>query len=409
MSEDKFQNNDERIPRSKAAKVVKKCGKGVEWLLKLEFDKEFPFVGSDLDLKLKRDYIRHKMLITKAGEISIYWCRFGKKRGFSCPVKVKIVRKNEKVFFMEEIDPKVHDHTENREERIYENYMKDQVEAMKECIDLDMRTRYIKKSLKKKELLSDASIPKPSSFYHKVHLIKKQISKDQVKISVSEFHKILNENSYFPENAHEAFVVKSFVEENGDGLKYCVLISTQALMKRNLFHQDKDWCLLVDATYQTNMEGAPVILFGANTFQTGKKFVGIGALISSNEDKLTYDFLLQFIKDEAKTVPLAVMADGSKAISSSCSEKLPDSKRLMCWYHVCKNIREKLVGVKNLDVAVSNNIFSDINVLQYGAPDEESFNILFALLTRKWTEEKVYTTDILKDRVADFFLYMEKV
>ena len=132
-------------------------------------------------------------------------------------------------------------------------------------------------------------------------------------------------------------------------------------------------------------------------------------LISSKEDKFTYDYLLQFIKDEAKTAPLAVMADGSKAISSSCSEKLPDSKRLMCWYHACKNIREKLVGVKNLDVAVSNNILSDINVLQYGAPDEESFHILFALLTRKWTEEKVYMTDILKDKVADFFLYLEKV
>ena len=85
MSEDKFQNNDERIARSKAAKVVKKCGKGVEWVMKLEFDKEFLFVGSDLDLKLKRDYIRHKILITKAGEISIYWCRFGKKTRILLP------------------------------------------------------------------------------------------------------------------------------------------------------------------------------------------------------------------------------------------------------------------------------------------------------------------------------------
>ena len=83
--------------------------------MKLEFDEEFSFVGSDLDLKLKRDYIRHKTSNTKAGEISIYWCRFGKKRGFSCPVKVKIVRKNEKVLFMEEINPKDHDHTEIRD------------------------------------------------------------------------------------------------------------------------------------------------------------------------------------------------------------------------------------------------------------------------------------------------------
>ena len=104
---------------------------------------------------------------------------------------MKIVKKNEKVFYMEEIDPKVHDHTENREERIYENYTKDQVDTMKECIDLDMRTRYIKKSLKKKELLTDASMPKPSSFYHKVNKIKKQLYENQVKIIVDEFQKIL--------------------------------------------------------------------------------------------------------------------------------------------------------------------------------------------------------------------------
>ena len=118
MSEDEFENNDKRIAKAKA-KVVKKCGKAVEWVMKLEFDEEFSFVGSDLDLKLKRDYIRHKTSNTKAREICIYWCRFGKKRGFSCPVKVKIVRKNKKVLFMEEINPKDHNHTEIREERVY--------------------------------------------------------------------------------------------------------------------------------------------------------------------------------------------------------------------------------------------------------------------------------------------------
>ena len=98
---------------------------------------------------------------------------------------------------MEEINPKDHDHTEIREERVYENYTNDQVDAMKDCIDLDMKTRYIKKTLKKKELLTDASMPKPSSFYHKVNQIKKQLSKNQVRITVSEFQKILKENLIF--------------------------------------------------------------------------------------------------------------------------------------------------------------------------------------------------------------------
>ena len=113
-------------------------------------------------------------------------------------MKLKIVRNTRKVTYMEEIDQPVHDHMENREERTYENYTNDQVDAIKECIELDLKPRYIKKSLKNKELLTDGSMPKLSSFYHKVHLIKKKISKDQVKISVSEFEKLLKDNSYFP-------------------------------------------------------------------------------------------------------------------------------------------------------------------------------------------------------------------
>ena len=81
----------------------------------------------------------------------------------------------------------------------------------------------------------------------------------------------------------------------------------------------------------------------------------------------------------------------------------------MCWFHASKKMKDKLAGIKSLDADVSNKIFSDIHVLQYGAPDEQSFFILFALLRRKWTEEKEYTTNILKDRVAEFFLYLNKV
>ena len=99
------------------------------------------------------------------------------------------------------------------------------------------------------------------------------------------------------------------------------------------------------------MEGAPVILFGANTFETGKKYNGIGAIISSSEDKATYDFLLQFVKEQAKTIPLA---DGAIAVSLSCKEILPECKRLMCWYHASKKMKDKLLGIKSIDTSVAS-------------------------------------------------------
>ena len=226
---------------------------------------------------------------------------------------------------------------------------------------------------------------------------------------MDDFKTLINDNSKIPENPDEAFITKYFVDESGEELKFCVLISTPKLLERYLREQDEDWCLLCDATYQTNMEGAPVILFGANTFETGKKYNGIGAIISSNEDKATYDFLLQFVKDQAKTLPLALMADGAIAVSLSCREILPECKRLMCWYHASKKMKDKLMGIKSLDTSVASQIFSDIHALQFGAPDEESFFILFALLRRKWSEEREYTNDVLKDRVSEFFLYVKKV
>ena len=76
-----------------------------------------------------------------------------------------------------------------------------------------------------------------------------------------------------------------------------------------------------------------------------------------------YDYLLDFIKIEAKTAPVAIMADGAKAITSSVLEKFPDSKRLMCWYHACNKMRGKLLGVKNLDASIYQKILDDITTL----------------------------------------------
>ena len=94
---------------------------------------------------------------------------------------------------------------------------------------------------------------------------------------------MLEDKSLFPEDEHEAFVanymVGEYAGEHADDLKYVSIISTPALMKTYLRDQDNEWCLLLDGTYQTNMEGAPLVLFGANTFRTGKQFIGIGVVV----------------------------------------------------------------------------------------------------------------------------------
>ena len=147
-----------------------------------------------------------------------------------------------------------------------------------------MKPRLIKKNLKNKKLLCDATMPSKSSMYHKYNRVRRADGKDQVKITVAEFKQLLEDNSYFPDNEHEAFVAMHWVDEyarhNADELKYVAIFFTPALINKYLRDQNNKWCLLLDGTYQTNMEGAPLVLFGANTFKTGKQFLGIGVVIS---------------------------------------------------------------------------------------------------------------------------------
>ena len=199
-------------------------------------------------------------------------------------VKVKTFRIDKKVLYMEELDGKGHDHTLNRQVRIYEDYSREKVETIREGIRLDMKMRIIKKNLKNKKLVCDETMPSNSSLYHIMNRVKREDFKDQVKITVAKFKKMLEDKSLFPEDEHEAFVANYMVDkyagEHADDLKYVSIILTPALMKTYLLDQDNEWCLLLDGTYQTNMEGAPLVLFGANTFRTGKQFIGIGVVVS---------------------------------------------------------------------------------------------------------------------------------
>ena len=100
-----------------------------------------------------------------------YWCKYRKKKeGFACPVK--IIEKVNKVYFYDQKEPKECNHVETSQKemkRTYENYNEEETEAIKEAIELDMNTRNIKKAIKKKKLRTDQSMPKASSFYHKVN------------------------------------------------------------------------------------------------------------------------------------------------------------------------------------------------------------------------------------------------
>ena len=50
---------------------------------------------------------------------------------------------------------------------------------------------------------------------------------------MDDFKTLINDNSKIPENPDEAFITKHFVDESGEELKFCVLISTPNLPPPN--------------------------------------------------------------------------------------------------------------------------------------------------------------------------------
>ena len=169
----------------------------------------------------------------------------------------------------------------------------------------------------------------------------------------------------------------------------------------------EDCVLSVDSTYQTNTEDCPLIFFGSSTKEG--KFNGIGAVLSNREDKEAFDFLFDFVKQTAEPVPISVMADADKAITSSLRDKLPQCKRLTCFFHVMKNVRQRLSRVKAIDKSVYNQLMDDIRVLQSSSVDEKSFLILYGMFKKKWMTEHVFYDPELKIMVSEFLDYFDKV
>ena len=113
--------------------------------------------------------------------------------------------------------------------------------------------------------------------------------------------------------------------------------------------------LALDATYQTNMEECPVIIFG----KTGSdgKFHAVGFALTKKEDKESYKFVLDWISRTSKKQPECVMADGDTAITAAILSTFPNATRMMCFTHVVRNTIERMAGIRALDPAISQEDF----------------------------------------------------
>ena len=107
--------------------------------------------------------------------------------------------------------------------------------------------------------------------------------------------------------------------------------------------------LHLDATFKLTSAGFPVVVGGVSD-RSGLFHVSFMCVTSHRrvEDytevlrrfKVSYNNVFQ-----EEFVPSFTMADGEKALREAISNLFPEANTLMCYFHVIKNVREKMIGM----------------------------------------------------------------
>ncbi|CAF4475847.1 unnamed protein product, partial [Didymodactylos carnosus] len=145
--------------------------------------------------------------------------------------------------------------------------------------------------------------------------------------------------------------------------------------------------LQVDATFKLNWNELPVLVFGCSDANRKVHPFGI-ALISSDESCDSYVKLFQSIKNTVFKVTGIqyeidyLLSDGAKGITAAKNIEFPGAKRLMCWAHCIRKIREHRKMVASHKWA---DIDKDILSLQL-AFNDQLFQKGAALLLSKWRQ-----------------------
>ena len=100
--------------------------------------------------------------------------------------------------------------------------------------------------------------------------------------------------------------------------------------------------------------------------------------------------------------PVAVIADGAAAFTAALREIFPDTLRLMCFFHVMKNVKDKLSAV---DTRIASSLTRDIRDLAAFSIDEDTNNLLLRLFKEKWTKLPDDMAAETKMKIEEFINY----
>ncbi|GBN65539.1 hypothetical protein AVEN_65045-1 [Araneus ventricosus] len=180
------------------------------------------------------------------------------------------------------------------------------------------------------------------------------------------------------------FVLGVNVEvDDGDKHDLKIVISTKRLLRLMIKTEE----VQTDATYKLIWQGYPVLIVGSSDMN--RTFHPFAIAVCNNETESDFAFIFNCVEDscykinETEWNPKILLADASSAITNGFKAVFGfPFRRLMCYFHVVKNIDGKLRGIQDKD-EIRNNI-----ECLHLCPDDEAFNIVSELFLKKWKEKK---------------------
>lgn len=248
----------------------------------------------------------------------------------------------------------------------------------KQVTRYDQIIQFLDEERTKSNIFENEPNPQPRQIEYRLKLFRNADIKPV--INLGDLMKWCGENSAYPSNPNEAFVVAYECSPIFDEMKFRFCLSTPNMLEK-FINLDK---ICIDATYKLNWNGFPLVVLG--TVDRKKRFHPLLYACTSHETTDDYAFVFESVRNaieiffEEAFEPTTLIADGAMAIRNAFYKVFKSARLdIMCFAHVIRNIRKRTFVMKNN----KQLIIDDIRKIQ-SAPNRATFEMMSKLFCEKW-------------------------
>lgn len=214
-------------------------------------------------------------------------------------------------------------------------------------------------------------------------------------IDLEELKAFFLEHSTVPDDDDEVFILDHRItstegeadpnQYNEPTTNFDAVFSTKRLL-RNIINMAT---VHADGTYKLLWRGCPAVVIG--TTDNTKEFHVVAVALCSSENTDSYEFCFKAIAAKVFDIYGAkiedsienLVSDAAGAIKTGFERVIPNKKKITCWFHVKKSIKDRTEFDSPINRALALKDLTDL----HNAPDEDFFQIGANLLKKKWEKK----------------------